>query len=333
MLSLSDMGIKSLRLKVSNLLKPRVFLTGGRGMVGRNILEHSMASHYDFLAPSSQELDLTDAKSTEHFIKDAKPDVIIHAAGRVGGIQANIANPVDFLVTNTDLGRNVILAAHKLGVNRLINLASSCMYPHSAANPLSENLILQGALEPTNEGYALAKIFATRLCEYVNRENEKNERTGFRYKTMIPCNLYGRHDKFEPQHSHLIPAIIHKIHQAKVQGLAEVEIWGDGTARREFMYAGDLASAVLQGMQDFDQIPDLMNIGLGHDHSINDYYAVAALVIGWQGKFVHDTSKPVGMKQKLVDINRQQKWGWMPSTPLQLGIQNAYQFYLKGQNT
>ena len=310
--------------------KPRVFLTGGRGMVGQNILEHPLAAHFDILAPSSQELDLTDASATQDFINKSKPDAVIHAAGRVGGIQANIAHPVDFLVTNIDLGRNVILAAHKAGVSQLINLASSCMYPRNATNPLNESLILQGELEPTNEGYALAKIFATRLCEYVNRENVKNEQFNVRYKTLIPCNLYGRYDKFEPQHSHLIPAIIHKIHQAKIQNLAEVDIWGDGTARREFMYAGDLAGAVLQGLNDYDQLPDLMNIGLGHDHSINDYYEIAAQVIGWQGQFMHDTTKPVGMKQKLVDITRQRNWGWMPATSLQSGIQNAYQYYLEG---
>lgn len=313
--------------------KLRVFLTGGRGMVGQNILEHPMAERYEILAPSSKELDLTNASATQHYINEIRPDVIIHAAGRVGGIQANIANPVEFLVTNADIGRNVILAAYKSSVPRLINLASSCMYPRSAPNPLSEDLILQGTLEPTNEGYAIAKIFATRLCEYINRESRKNAALDIRYKTLIPCNLFGRFDKFEPEHSHLIPAIIHKLHQAKVNGLAEVDIWGDGTARREFMYAGDLAGAVLQAVQDFDKLPDLTNIGLGSDHSINEYYAAAAQVIGWNGNFVHDTTKPVGMKQKLVDITRQRNWGWMPSTSLQSGIEKTYKFYLKEQKT
>jgi GDP-L-fucose synthase len=312
--------------------KTRIFLTGGRGMVGQNILEHSAAAQYDIVAPSSQELDLTDFAATQRFMVATNPDVVIHSAGRVGGIQANIAHPVDFLVTNMDLGRNVIMAARKAGVPKLINLASSCMYPRNAPNPLSETLVLQGELEPTNEGYALAKIFATRLCEYINRESQQTGTTGVRYKTLIPCNLYGRHDKFAPQHSHLIPAIIHKVHQAKVQHLAEVDIWGDGTARREFMYAGDLAGAVLQAVQDFSQLPDLINIGLGHDHSINDYYAAAAQVIGWQGNFVHDITKPVGMKQKLVDITRQRAWGWMPATALSTGIEKAYQYYLMEQN-
>ncbi len=302
-------------------------------MVGRNILDHPLAVNYDILAPSSIELDLRDTAATHQFIRQAKPDIVVHAAGRVGGIQANILNPVDFLVANTDMGRNVIFAAYKSGVPSLLNLASSCIYPRNAKNPLSENQILQGELEPTNEGYALAKIFASRLCEYVNRENENNGYSANLYKTLIPCNLYGRYDKFEPEHSHLIPAIIHKIHLAKVEGLAEVEIWGDGTARREFMYAGDLADAIMKSLNEYDQIPDLMNIGLGYDYSINDYYQIAAEVIGWNGKFIYDTTKPVGMKQKLVDITRQSKWGWNPSTSLTSGIQKAYNFYLEAERS
>lgn len=296
-------------------------------MVGRNILEHPLAGQWEFIAPGSHELDLTDFAATRRFMADVKPDAVIHSAGRVGGIQANMAHPVDFLVTNVDLGRNVILAAREAGVKQLLNLASSCMYPRNAANPLGEELILQGELEPTNEGYAIAKIFATRLCQYISRENPS-----LHYKTLIPCNLYGRHDKFSPTHSHLIPAIIHKVHQAKAKGLSEVDIWGDGTARREFMYAGDLADAVLRGLSDFEQLPDLMNIGLGHDYSINEYYAAAAEVIGWQGKFVHDITKPVGMKQKLVDISRQRAWGWMPATGLREGIEKAYHYYQQDQH-
>ena len=297
-------------------------------MVGQNILEHPDAVNWEFIAPTSAQLDLTDFVATRKFMAAVRPDAVVHAAGRVGGIQANIAHPVDFLVTNVDLGRNVILAAREVGVSKLLNLASSCMYPRNAPNPLGEALVLHGELEPTNEGYALAKIFATRLCEYIHRETP-----GLHYKTLIPCNLYGRHDKFEPQHSHLISAIIHKVHQAKVQHLAEVDIWGDGTARREFMYAGDLADAVLRAMDHFEQLPDLINIGLGRDYSINEYYAAAAQVIGWQGDFAHDASKPVGMKQKLVDIGRQRAWGWMPATALHEGIEKAYHYYLQDQQT
>ncbi|WP_457281200.1 GDP-L-fucose synthase family protein [Polaromonas sp. P5_D5] len=306
------------------MAKSRVFLTGGGGMVGRNILEHPLAGNWDFVAPGSRELNLADFEATRRFVADVRPDAVIHCAGLVGGIQANIAHPVDFLVVNVDLGRNVIMAAREAGVTRLLNLASSCMYPREAQNPLGEELILRGELEPTNEGYAIAKIFATRLCEYITRETPVNQ-----YKTLIPCNLYGRHDKFDPKHSHLIPAIIHKVHQAKAGGLPSVEIWGDGTARREFMYAGDLADAVLHALSDFDKLPGLLNVGLGHDHSINDYYRAAAEVVGWSGEFVHDTSKPVGMKQKLVDIDRQRAWGWAPQRTLREGIELAYSFYLE----
>lgn len=298
-------------------------LTGGNGMVGRNIRQHPDAGQWDILAPSSAELDLTDFAATTRFFNAERPDVVIHAAGRVGGIQANIANPVDFLVTNTDLGRNVILAAHQAGVTKLLNLASSCIYPREAVNPLREDLILKGELEPTNEGYALAKIFALRLCQYINKED-----AGVRYKTFVPCNLYGRYDNFSPEHSHLIPAIIHKVHQASLNGSDTVDIWGDGTARREFMYAGDLADAVIKAVNDFDAVPDLLNVGVGFDHSINDYYQAVARVVGWQGRFVHDTTRPVGMKQKLVDVERQRHWGWAPPTTLDDGISSAYHYYI-----
>jgi GDP-L-fucose synthase len=306
------------------LNKRKLFITGGNGMVGKNILEHPRAAGWEIFSPGSRELNLADYRATEDYIRRTRPDAIVHSAGRVGGIQANLARPVDFLVANIDLGRNVIMAAKNCGVKTLLNLASSCMYPRNAANPLGEELILTGELEPTNEGYALAKIFATRLCQYIRRETPTCD-----YKTLIPCNLYGRHDKFTPEHSHLIPAIIHKIHQAKMRGHHSVEIWGDGTARREFMFASDLADAALAALEHFDSLPELMNIGLGHDHTINEYYEQAAAIIGWQGHFVHDLSKPVGMKQKLVCVRRQADWGWSPSTSLHDGIAKTYHYYLE----
>ena len=201
------------------------------------------------------------------------------------------------------------------------------MYPAAGKNPLTEDQILTGPLEPTNEGYALAKIFAMRLCDYITREDP-----GLQYKTLIPCNLYGPHDKFDPKHSHLVPAIIHKVHQARVNGDATVEIWGDGTARREFMYAPDLADAVWKAPAGLELMPDLMNVGLGHDHSINEYYAAVADVVGWQGDFTHDLTKPVGMKQKLCDVTRLRDWGWSAPTSLTDGIAKTYQFYLEAQS-
>lgn len=307
---------------MSSNKKGIVLLTGGRGLVGSNIREHPAATEWEIIAPSSTELDLRDYRATLDFIRRIQPDIVIHAAGKVGGIQANIAAPVDFLITNIDLGRNIVMAAYETGIRRLLNLGSSCMYPRSAQNPLREEYILAGELEPTNEGYALAKIVVERLCQYIHRENP-----GYQYKSMLPCNLYGRHDKFDPAHSHLIPAIIHKIHRAKTNGEDSVEIWGNGKARREFMYAGDLADAVMHALNTFDQLPDVLNIGLGEDYSINDYYAAVADVVGWSGTFTHDLSKPVGMARKLVSVERQSLWGWSPKFTLRKGIEATYNYY------
>jgi len=303
--------------------KGRLLLTGGNGMVGRNIREHPLAGYWDILAPSHAELDLGNASALAGWMEKNRPDAVIHAAGRVGGIQANIAEPVEFLIQNLDIARNVILASRKAGISRLINLASSCMYPHAAPNPLKEELILHGELEPTNEGYALAKIISTRLCQYIRREQPD-----LHYKTLIPCNLYGKYDNFSPERSHLIPAIIHKVHQAKVSGASSVEIWGDGTARREFMYATDMADASLHALDDIEHLPDLMNIGMGSDYSINEYYGAVANAVGWSGEFTHNLNRPVGMKQKLVSIERQRLWGWSAATNLNEGIRQAYAFYL-----
>lgn len=302
----------------------KLFLTGGGGMVGRNIREHAAASGWQVLAPGSAEVDLTDARQTADYIAAHEPDVIVHAAGRVGGIQANMAHPVAFLEQNIAIGRNVIMGARAAGVSRLINLASTCMYPAEGQNPLREESILTGPLEPTNEGYAIAKIMAMKLCDYIRAEEPDAQ-----YKTLIPCNLYGPYDKFDPKASHLLPAIIHKVHEAKQTGADTVEIWGDGTARREFMYAGDLADAVWKAVQDPASLPGAMNIGLGHDHSINDYYATVAGVIGWQGTFTHDLSRPVGMKQKLCATDRQTAWGWQAPTTLRDGIAKTYRHYLE----
>jgi GDP-L-fucose synthase len=302
----------------------RVLLTGAGGMVGRNVVEHSGIGDFDMLTPRSSELDLRDFAAVSTYLHKHQPEVVVHAAGKVGGIQANMREPVGFLMDNLDMGRNIVWASRQAGIKRLINLGSSCMYPRNHSEPLREEQVLTGELEPTNEGYALAKVVTARLCDYVVCED-----ASYQYKTLIPCNLYGRHDKFDPKHSHLIPAIIHKLHQAKTSGADEVEIWGDGTARREFMCAGDLADAVVRALHHFDSLPAYMNIGLGYDYTINEYYQAAAEVMGYEGGFVHDLDKPVGMARKLVSVERQKAWDWMPKISLHEGIAQAYQYYLK----
>jgi GDP-L-fucose synthase len=303
--------------------KTKILLTGGGGMVGRNVLEHPAIGEFEVLAPRSSEFDLRDFNAVQVYLRKHRPDMVIHAAGKVGGIQANKAEPVGFLLENLDMGRNIVWASYNAGIKQLINLGSSCMYPRNHSEPLSEEMVLKGELEPTNEGYALAKVVTAKLCDYIARED-----ASYQYKTLIPCNLYGRYDKFDPVHSHLLPAIIHKVHQAKQTGQQTVEIWGDGTARREFMYAGDLADAVIRAINHFDLLPQYMNVGLGHDFTINEYYQTAAEVMGYKGVFVHDLSKPVGMARKLVSVDRQLAWGWQAETSLKLGIEKTYEYYL-----
>lgn len=302
----------------------KILLTGGSGLVGRNILEHRAAHDHEILAPTHGELDLLDRYEVEAYLKLHRPSMIIHAAGWVGGIQANIAAPVRFLLDNLDMARNLIGLAYEVGVPQLINLGSSCMYPRNAPNPLQEDMILQGELEPTNEGYALAKIAAARLCRYVSMESPT-----FRYKTFIPCNLYGRFDKFDPRYSHMIPAIIHKLYQAKENGRNTVEIWGDGSARREFMYASDFADFVWSMLDRFDELPPEINVGCGEDHTVNEFYQTAAEVVGYCGNFSHDPSKPAGMARKQVDIGRANSLGWCAKISLREGIAKTYEYYLE----
>lgn len=301
----------------------RILITGGSGLVGQNARDRLSREH-QVITPKRSELDLFDEVAVLAYFERNHPDMIIHCAGTVGGIQANIREPVRFLVENFEVGKNVVQSAAKLGIKRLINLGSSCMYPRSAPNPLKEELILKGELEPTNEGYALAKISIQRLCSYIMRENPE-----LAFKTLIPCNLYGKYDKFDPKHSHMIAAVIRKIHEAKVEGKSSVEIWGSGTARREFMYAGDLADFMALSIGRFNAMPDLLNVGLGYDYSIDEYYEAVARVVGYEGKFFHDTTKPEGMDRKLVDVEKLRGFGWSASTDLEDGIQETYRYFLE----
>ncbi len=302
----------------------KVLLTGGHGMVGKAILAHPLSNQLHIDAPGRAELDLRRKDRVVHYLRERKPDLIIHAAGRVGGIKANIADPYAFLLENLEVGTNVIAAADEVGIQRLLNLGSSCIYPRDVEGLLTEDLILTGPLEPTNEGYALGKLAALKLCQFASAGGRERQ-----YKTLIPCNLFGPHDKFDLDSAHLIPAVIHKIHRAKVERRPTVEIWGDGSARREFMYVGDLAQAVLKAALDFDRAPDLMNVGLGQDKSVLEYYEVIAEVVGWKGEFTFDLAKPAGMRRKVVDISRQTAWGWRASSSLEDGIKATYGFFLR----
>jgi len=299
-----------------------ILVTGGTGMVGHNVRDLAEARGRDVVAPRRSELDLLDGDAVLAFMRKVKPALVVHAAGHVGGIEANMREPVRFLTENFEMGKNVVFGAREAGVERLINLGSSCMYPKDSPRPLTEDDILSGHLEPTNEAYAIAKSAVQRLCAYVSGETPE-----FQYKTLIPCNLYGRYDSFDPMRSHLAAAVIHKLHRAKVEGRDTVEIWGEGTARREFLYAGDLADAILAAIDRFDSVPAVMNIGAGVDHTVNEYYEAAARVVGFTGRFTHDLSKPVGMMRKLMDVSRATEWGWTASTPLERGLAEAYEFY------
>ena len=301
----------------------KIYVTAKNGLVGKNLLENEQLQKHEIFATSHNELDLMDYNAVKDFLKKEMPDIIIHCAGKVGGIQANIKSPYDFFTDNAVMGINVVRAAKELGIKNFLNLSSSCSYPRDYKNPLKEEYVLQGELEPTNEGYALAKLSVLRMCEYISRQFPD-----YQYKTLIPCNLYGRHDKFSPKNSHMIPAVIRKIHEAKINNTLTIDIWGDGTARREFMYAGDLADGIAYVIDNFDKVPVLMNIGLGYDYTVDEYYNAVAQVIGWSGKFNHDLTKPAGMKQKLVDISRQTNIGWKPNTTLKEGIRKTYEYFL-----
>ena len=297
-------------------------MTGSTGMVGSNVLEHPEAARHELLSPPRSELDLLHAAAVEAYVREQRPDCIIHCAGRVGGIQANLRAPVAFLTENLLMGTHLVQAAAKARVPRLLNLGSSCTYPKDSPELLCEDMLLSGKLEPTNEGYALAKIAVARLCDYVAQEEPD-----LRYKTIVPCNLYGRHDSFDLTCSHMLAAAIRKVHEAR-EHRTLVNIWGDGEVRREFMYAGDLAGFLFFALERYEEVPPLLNVGVGRDYTVNEYYENVARVLGTEVEFQHDLTKPVGTPRKLLDVSKAAALGWEASTSHAEGIRLTYEYFL-----
>lgn len=295
----------------------QIFLTGGSGMLGRAIMRIAKTEFpkLDLVAPSRAELPLDDAEAVTAFYAAHDFDLVLHAAAKVGGIAANIADPVGFLSENLQINRNVIAGAHSADVKQFVFFGSSCMYPKDYRQPLVETDVLAAPLEPTNEGYALSKITGAKLCEYIDALPNRD------YKTLIPCNLFGIEDHFGSSASHLIAAVVTKIVDAHTENAPEVSIWGSGKARREFLFVDDLARFILENINQVSAFPKYMNIGYGNDFSIDEYYKMVADVAKYDGTFTYDTDKPEGMMQKLMDssvaIN---SFGWKPHTPMTAAI-------------
>lgn len=302
----------------------KLLLTGGSGMLGQALLRIAPIAAPDvtILAPTRAELPLGDRAAVAAWFKANPVDAAIHAAARVGGIQANIDHPVDFLVENLAMNEAVIMGAHGAGVERLIFLGSSCMYPRDYRQPLEEDDILAAPLEPTNEGYALSKITGSRLCDYISRSFENRH-----YKTLIPCNLFGTEDHFGSIASHLIAAIVTKVVAARDNNEPSVEIWGSGNARREFLFVDDLVRFMLDSLPKLQTYPNVLNLGYDTDHSVNEYYQMVADLAGYTGTFHHDTSKPEGMMRKCMTSARAHSIGWAPQTQMKDALKQVISAY------
>lgn len=279
----------------------------------------------ELIVATRADVDLRDREQTQAFFTASRPDAIIHTAAKVGGIQAKLAQPTSYLLDNLLLDASVLSAAIALEVPELLYVSSAAIYPADVRQPIVESDLLGGPLEAANEGYSLAKIAAGKVCEYASRQ------FGFRYRAVAPSNLYGPNDDYSLGHGHLVAAAIAKIHVAKVAGSPTVEVWGDGTARREFTYVEDLAQWLVSQIGALQDWPDVLNLGCGIDHSIAEYYEVAKKVVGYSGSFIFDTTKPSGVPQRLLDSTRARELGWNPQTPLEIGMAASYDTFLSSQ--
>ncbi|SLN48401.1 GDP-L-fucose synthase [Pseudoruegeria aquimaris] len=309
----------------------RIFVAGHRGMVGGAILRQlEQAGAHEVITAGRERLDLRDQAAVHAFLKAEKPDAVVLAAAKVGGILANNSYPADFIGENLSIQLNVIQGAFAAGVEKLLFLGSSCIYPKMAEQPMREDALLTGPLEPTNEPYAIAKIAGIKLCESYNRQH------GTDYRSVMPTNLYGPGDNFHPEHSHVMPALIRRFHEAKRDGLSEVVIWGTGTPRREFLHVDDMAEASLFVM---DLAPEVyaantepmlshINVGTGTDVSIRELAGMVAEVVGFEGAITCDTSKPDGTPRKLMDVSRLAAMGWRARIGLEEGLRETYAWFL-----
>ena len=301
----------------------KIFVAGHRGMVGSAVVRRfQRAGFKNILTRTRQELDLMDRSAVRAFFEAERPDYVVDAAARVGGIAANFEKPVEFLIENLTIQNNVIQAAADFGVTKLLFLGSSCIYPKLAPQPLTEDALLTGLLEPTNDAYAIAKIAGIKLCQAYAREYGKNFISG------MPTNLYGPNDNFDLHTSHVLPALIRKVHEAKKDGAQEVSVWGSGTPRREFLHVDDLADACFFLLENYDS-PEIVNIGCGEDVSIRELAETVCEVLGFEGALVFDSSKPDGTPRKLMNVGRLLALGWKPRIGLKDGIRDAYDWFLK----
>lgn len=304
-----------------------IYVAGHRGLAGSAIWREFEKQGYTRLVGcTSSELDLTDRDAVFQFFADTKPDVVVDAAAKVGGIHANNTYPADFLSQNLQIQVNVMDAANSVGVEHLLFLGSSCIYPKFASQPIREDSLLTGALEPTNDAYAIAKIAGIMQVQASRRQYKRH------WISAMPTNLYGPGDNFHPENSHVLPALIRRLHEAKVAQAPEVVIWGTGTPLREFLYIDDLANAIVFLLNNYDS-PETINVGVGEDISIRDLAELVARVVGYQGKLSQDTSKPDGTPRKLLDVSRLTQLGWAAQTSLEDGITKTYNWYLENSAT
>ena len=303
----------------------KIYVAGHNGMVGSAIVRAlEKKGHNNLILKSHAELDLTVQQDVQNFFNEEKPDVVFLAAAKVGGIAANIANPVSFLMDNIIIQHNVIKSAFDVGVEKLIFLGSSCIYPTKAQQPLKEEYLLTGPLEPTNEGYALSKIVGLKACEYYNKQ------FGTNYIGVMPPNLYGINDNFDLKTAHVVASLIKKMHIAKVNDEPQVEIWGSGNQYRELMFVDDMADATLYAADNYDG-DSFINIGVGVDYTIRELSETIQRVVGYEGELFFDTSKPDGMFRKVLDVSNFNNLGWKSKISLEKGLTLTYEWFLNNE--